>query len=305
MKKKYVISLTIIAVIIAGVLVGPNVIPKPSFCTFTRSEIGALLKDDFGTFEFRCLPSSKFGVGTIYEDLGKTGGCRMATRMATTSWLLATRDSWFSPDITEELRKTYLEEIIKTANLGTVNISTVLSSGGSLAGDFGRFLQLSRVSADLENLQGVEIKISAQNLIWRQINWLSFLEISGSEQFNHSLTKEIENSKIVVAAQDVAFQDLEIEVSLDRSLNPEVSAEMFEESGDIADDTNLDWHVKARQESKSHLRVTYASKDPVIIAVLYKKPRLTRGIGDVNSRISQWSTVTLDDTRLIEQGETQ
>lgn len=298
MKKKYAVSLAVVALVVVGVLALPRLLPLPSFCALTQDEIVTLLEDDFSAFEVRCLPSTNFGVGTIYEDLGDEGDGRIAT----SSWLLSTPDGWFSSDIPDDLRQVYLEEIIKSAELGAIDLSSVLASNDVVAGEFGRLLPLS---ANFEQLQGSEIRVTAQKLIWRQMNWLSFLEVSRREHFSRPLANRVMSGEIIVAAQDLAFEGLEIEVSIDRTLNPEVSVEMFEEGGESTSEVEGEWRVNAKKVTERNLRVTYNSDDPVVVAILYKTPGSTRGEGDITSRFSQWLAVKLDDTQLIEERYTQ
>ena len=238
---------------------------------------------DLNGFYFRASPVGNFGIGTMYlkqKDVNDP-------KIIESNWLLSNPNIWFEETLPETNKQAILKRIIINGSFGSFNTSdsTVTSNSSKLSLPLFKLLSLD-ASLDME--KGVKSSISASKAILRKMAWPEFEQAVIENKFSKSLIRVYNNNNYIIAADDIILTGYKVNIEIDNSINPQLSAKLTSEVGKIiGSEANGSFKLKKVGQNKFE---AIADQD-VVVALLFKDPP---PLADRGSGPGEWKTAKID-----------
>lgn len=254
-------------------------------------------------YHYRSTPLGNFGVGSIY--LGDVRGSDLAR--AESGWFLGDSRSWLAPGLPEPQRREWRSRVISEGSLGALQIDANRSRSIEQRLGVSIFIALG-ADASLEFERGAEVSFRASAIRNRRLNWSEFRRAMAVGQIANEVADAVRQDDFIIAAADLVLLDYRAEVTVDETVNPSLDAALREKAHlPVAKGGVFGGALALRETSRG--RFVVASSQPVVAAVLFKRPPRRAKGGPPPADLNSWpavdpSTTSLDavNARVLQSG---
>ena len=262
--------------------------PAPaSYSAAMRQAIGSVAGPLPG-YLFRTTPVGNFGVGSIYVD--DIAGSDLA--QVESSWFLGGPDTWLASTQAATERQRRIARMISEGTMGALHLE------GSGAREIQAQVGIALVtalggSASLDAQRGVETRLQADEVRQRRLNWAEFQAALRAGLIDREVSALVTRGRFVLVAADVVLVGYRAEISIDESRAPALAVNLRTKA-----------LLPAVARGSANLRVAEAtrgrfvvtSQQPVVAAVLFKRPPPTPKDGSSPSDPDAWPAANVSES---------
>jgi hypothetical protein len=255
-------------------------------------------------YHYRSTPLGNFGVGSVY--LGEVRGTDLAR--AESGWFLGGPQSWLAPGLPEAQRHEWRSRVISEGSFGAFQVDASRRRAIEVSLGISIFIALG-AAASLDFERGAEVSFRASEVRNRRLNWAEFTRAAAAGQVAKEVADAVQQNDFVIAAADVVLLDYRAEVTVDETINPSLGASLRAKAGaPVAKGGTFGGALALRESTRG--RFVAASSQPVIAAVLFKRPPTrAKGGPPPSTDVGSWPavdpfTTSLDavDARVLQSG---
>lgn len=255
-------------------------------------------------YHYRSTPLGNFGCGSVY--LGEVRGADLSR--AESGWFLGGPQSWLAADLPEAQRREWHDRVISEGSFGALRIDAGRRRAIEASLGVAIFVALG-ADASLDFERGAEVSFRASEVRNRRFNWAEFKNATAAGLVAKDVSDAVQQNDFVIAAADLVLLDYSAEVTVNETINPLLGASLRAKARTlVAKGGNFGGTLALREST--HGRFVAASSQPVVAAVLFKRPPArAKGGPPPSADLGSWPAVdpsmtSLDavDARVLQSG---
>jgi hypothetical protein len=250
-----------------------------NYGTAMRQAIGAVTGPLPG-YVFRASPVGNFGVGSVYVD--EMAGGDLA--QVESNWFLGSPDTWLASTLPPAERQRSIERVVSEGTMGTFRLDSTGSRGIQAQVGIALVAALAG-NAGLEAQRGVETRLQADEVRQRRLNWAEFQAALRAGQIGREVADIVSKGRFVLAAADIVLTGYRAEIAVDESRAPTLAVHLRTRAL-LPSRAGVGANLRVAESARG--RFVVSSTQPVVAAVLFKRPPPVPKDGNPPSDLDAW-----------------
>jgi hypothetical protein len=254
--------------------------PSADYASAMRQALQATA-GDLRDYVFRPTPVGNFGVGSIYlDEFADEHSARVES-----AWFLGGPEQWLAPGRGSAERKRWMERLLIEGSLGSVRLQA--DNARELHVQAGIAL-LSELAGDVgvEARRGVQTRLETDELRQRRLNWAGLQAALRAGVVAPDVAAAVNRARFVVAAADLVLLGYRADIAVDEERSPSIALRLRTKA---LLPSRLGGQASLRVTEAAHGRFIVSSEQPVVAAVLFKRPPpTTKDLAGMKADLSEW-----------------